>query len=49
MTTCCADPSQTFKALLRKVSEALTAAQQHSATDFLQVIPQPTARELTLA
>ena len=46
MSVCCADPSQTFKVLLRQVSEALKAAQQHSDVDFLQVISQPTARAL---
>lgn len=39
-----ADPAQTFKALLSKVSETLAHAQQNS-TDFLQVISQPSSRE----
>ncbi len=38
MAVRCADPSRTFEALLSNVSEALTAAQQHSAIDFLQVM-----------
>ena len=41
---CCAEPSQTFGTVLRNVSEALTAAQQHSAVDFLQVIYSPKSK-----